>query len=145
VPVLNESYKEQNVLFVESLIKALKKDNDDLWLLLHDKDLYEHEKKYHKVDKNDIFPDNNITSNENLYTLITTNRVFTFIHQISDPFFEKVISKLENISVDMIVEELEEHKRVDFAKDIASKMKKKDMVSIINNSTESFDFSKPFL
>lgn len=144
VPLLNDFYQDANVKYIEELVNALRQEHDDLWLLLHDKDLYEREERYHQADKSEF---ENIPAFSNcpkLITLIENNKVYTFIHQNSDHFFSEVIKKLDELTLKDIIKEIE-NKRIEFAKDIAMKIKKEEMISLLENANETYDFSKPFL
>ena len=147
VPVLNEDFNDENVKYTDALITALKKKGDDLWLLLHDEDLYDSNSNYpyHKADISEFHQGHVVNNCNKLKKLIINNKVFTFIHQDSDSFFSEVIKKLDELTLDDIIKELEKHKRVDFAKKIAKCIKKGDMTSVLKKARETYDFSEQFL
>lgn len=145
VPLLNDSYNDENVKYTEKLIAALKQDGDDLWLLLHDKDLYSIKEPYHLANLSEFNKGHVVYNCVELKTSIENNKVYTFIHQDSDQFFTEVINKLDELTLDDIIEEFEKHKRVDFAKKVAQCIRKQEMTNEIVNAEESYDFSEQFL
>lgn len=146
VPLLNDSYNDENVEYTEKLIAALRQDGDDLWLLLHDKDLYSINKSYHPANISEFHEGRHEVLNcSELKSLIENNKVFTFIHSDSDHFFAEVINKLDELTIDGIISELVKSRNVvSFTKEIAKCIKKGDMTKVLENAPK-YDFSKKFL
>lgn len=147
-PVLNEDYKEENVLYVEELIKCIKVgEGDDLYVLLHDKDLYATEEPItsRKVSSSDSCLSEKVNSTSNLKGLIKKEKVFVFTHQPKDDYYKQIVTELNNIAVVNIVDILFTIRHnVDFASSIGDMNLITSMRNFIASENEFYDFSKRF-
>lgn len=150
LPVLNKEYDNQNIEYIENIVKVFKKDNEDLYLLLHDKDLYDDSKMHHPVSNSDKLGIK-LEDTSKLKSLINDNKVFVFQHKNEkdgDAYYKDIILKLNDLSTKEIIEKLEEQARVVlFAKKISKCMRKSEMEEFMGSEIENdkYDFSKPFI
>lgn len=150
VPLLNRTFVEENVIYTDMLINAFKKKDDDLWLLLHDKDLYSSDRSCRLVNKNDdglgqINSDNFCE----LYNLVEGKRVYVFKHDSNaDYYYDKIVLQLddEKLTSERIVNRLN-NPAILLAEELGKKIKKNEIeLGIINAPNSiSYDFSKQFL
>ena len=148
-PVLNDNYNDNNVCYVEELINVIKgSEEDDLYLLLHDKDLYKNVDggiKHRKVTVNDANLSDKVNSMQKLKEMINKERVFVFTHQPTDNYYKRIVSELNNIAVGNIVDILYTiSHNVDFASSIGNEMTITRMRECIAGEKEFYDFSKKF-
>lgn len=148
LPVLNNGFDKQNIKYIERIIGALKeKDGGDMYLLLHDKDLYDDNQKHHPVSNGDRLGVK-LEDNSILKALINDNKVFVFQHTINeDKFYSDIILELGDLSTDEIIKKLEEQAQVVlFGKKISKCMMRSEMEKAIDaEGSNKYDFSKPFL
>ena len=150
VPVLNEDFDYENVVYTVALIKALKKEGDDLWLLLHDKDLYSSDRSCRLVQKGD----DNLVLLEgeklcNLNNLVDGKRVYVFRHESNaDDYYDKIVLQLddEKLTSEEIVKRLD-NPAILLAEKLGEKMMRKEIKQGIFDAQASlsYDFSKQFL
>ena len=148
VPVMNDSFESCNVRFVEFLISALKKDGDDFYLLLHDKDLYGTDRGCHLVKKEDedlrsinwsVFP--------MLDSLVGKGKVYVFRHDSdNDYYYDNIVLKLNKLKSEEIVKKLDNPAML-LAEQLGMPMRKSEIEKRIAGASDqlSYDFSKQFL
>ena len=125
---------------------SFQKEDGDLYLLLHDKDLYSDHKKNQPVSDRDELG-SKLEDSSLLKTLINDNKVFVFQHNDQDEYYKKIIKKLDILSINEIIKKLEEQALVVlFAKKISKYMRKSEMEKDLDDEeSNKYDFSKPFL
>lgn len=150
VPVLNEDFNDENVEYTEKLIEALKKKDDDLWLLLHDKDLYNSDRSCHLVKKDDdgLVPIEGENRHE-LNNLVEGKRLFVFRHESNaDYYYDCIVLQLddEKLTSEGIVKRLD-NPAILLAEKLGEKMMKKEIEQGLSDAPTSisYDFSKQFL
>lgn len=151
-PVLNDNYNDNNVCYIEELINVIKgSEEDDLYLLLHDKDLYKNVDggiKHRKVTVNDASISDKVNSKQKLKEMINKERVFVFTHQDSDNYYTQIIQKIITITIDRVVQALTDelflNNLVLFEK-LGNCMSKSEMEQAYNSFNNNCDFSKPFM
>lgn len=147
LPVLNSNFDTLNSQYIETVIKTLKKEDDDLYLLLHDKDLYNFSNKFHRVAPNDGHV--LLNSESTLLSLIDSIKVFVFYHQDDDPFYTEIIKRLDGLKIDEIIEKMKEQARLElFANELAEKIEISNIRGMMDKKrkeSELYDFSKPFI
>ena len=148
-PVLNNYYAEENIEYIETLVKSIKRDDDIIYLLLHDKDLFDDSKKNHPVTLNNGY-DEQWQDCPVLLELIKDNRVFVFQHQEGndgDLFYKHVIMRLDEITTDDIIMVLERPEpNLLLGKELSKCMrtsKMHELLSVFPNG--EYNFSIPFM
>lgn len=147
-PVLNKGFDKHNIKYIETIIGTfMEEDSDELYLLLHDKDLYNGPNKHHPVSDRDELG-LKLDDGSVLKTLINDNKVFVFQHIDQDKYYCEIIKKLNILSIDEIIKKLEEQAQVIlFGKQISKCMRKREMESVLADEKENnkYNFSEPFL
>ena len=152
VPVLNNNFAEENIAYIETLVKSIKRDDDIIYLLLHDKDLYDDTKKNHPVAFNDGF-EKKLDQGSVLMDLIDDTKVFVFQHQPGndgdegDVFYNNVIMRLDEIAVDEIIKLLSKQaSNIILGKELSKCMRTSDMQILLSKyHNGEYDFSTPFM
>ena len=153
VPLLKERYQNDNVDYVECLINWAGKDVDELYLLLHDKDLYQIDKPHHQVNKED--PDLSAYSSDKVLLMkhIEKSRVFVFVHaSASDDYCKSIVHNpdLSHLSFDSILTILYDGEKMakrncELTKQLGKCMCKKEIEEKLKSASGPYDFSISFL
>ena len=115
VPTYYESYVDTNIEYIEQLIRWGKTEDTDLYLLLHDKDIYNTQEPVpqHLVNINDSLLSKKVSDSDELdelKELIKGKRVFVFIHAADrDDYYKYIVwnEKLSSKSVNDLTDLLE--------------------------------------
>lgn len=150
VPILNQHYNPDNIIYTESLVSWANEDNVDLFLLLHDKDLYATDREAQKVMSED--PSWELQENSQLKKMIDGGRVFVFKHQPDEDVFCKNIvwnKDLSDLTIEAIMNTLLAPEiianNIHFSESVGSIMDKCSLSSAIDNEANGCDFSFKFL
>ena len=155
-PILCDGFHAVNILYIDELIKAIKKGNDAVYLLLHDNDLYTEGRNCHRVTVSDSglgITETDLKDNyPQLLELILNKRVFVFKHDMaSDDFYRRIVLKLgddQESKLDDIIALLDNYKNYNLADKLAGELKKSDIKLLLNKALHTngvYDFSFPFL
>lgn len=141
--------------YINDLITWAEEDSTDLYLLIHDKDIYDTQGGQieiitHRVDIKD---DNLCKEIVNpLKDLIQNNKVFVFIHDTDrDDYYKYIVSnpRLSTIAPSSIVEILEgAHENLAFTNQLGQLSTYEEMMKFLTAAGENskkYDFSKKFI
>ena len=153
VPTLcDNNYNRANVEYVNELISWLKigsedaesGNNEDWYLLLHDKDLLSQGRPNSKVTSED---ESRTLFCHALLNLVEKGRVFVFQHDgAKDYYYNHIVKKLDNLTPNEIVELLNGvAKNINLSGQLIKIMEENEMKYVMKESVETFDFSKQFL
>lgn len=151
LPTINDSYKEDNVLYIESIIRWSRKNNEDLYLLIHDKDIYNtiDSIRHHKVTKNEQALSTCIRKDSQLMNLIESEKVYVFIHNSDEDSYFKNIINSNNLSEKKVSEIIDHlvyvYNNCHLSEELGKELQLEKIQSILNKSNRSCDFSKKFL
>jgi len=150
VPIFNQHFNPENINYTESLVSWANDDAIDLFLLLHDKDLYMTDREAQKVVS--IDSSWGLSENSWLKMMINEGRVFVFKHQPDEDVFCKDIvwnNDLSNLSSEAIMNTLQAPeiiaKNLQLSESVGSIMDKSALSSAIDTEADGCDFSFKFL
>lgn len=155
LPTIHQSYNDENVDFIEKIVDLAQKSCDELYLLLHDKDILATKESIanHMVSKDDSILSKKISTSSSLYRLINDSKVFVFIHSSEDRFFNVIINNDEigrtggvnNAIKSMTSTVSNVHSNQDLSYKLASNIQSDTMHKIMSSTTDVYDFSDLFL
>ena len=107
-PLLSDDFSMNNVEYIEKLLESIVKEGDNIYLLLHDKDLFKEQTRCYQVKACDVSSYVNEVSYPILTSLIDNGRVCVYIHgEGLDVCYDDIIQKLKDgVTQDEIVEKL---------------------------------------
>lgn len=150
VPTINDNYSDDNVNYILNLIAWASEDGAELYLLVHDKDIYNTQNAIsnHKVKIEDNEISQLLKKSKALTELIDEGKVFVFTHQGTDTFFQKIVTEKDILkkNADNAIEILKYYNNTrNLFATCGKKMKHKGIVGAIKKNEEECDFSINFL
>lgn len=153
IPILNETFNKNNIDYIENFISCASSDEYDVYLLLHDKDLFRETKCAHQVSDSDkdSFGINYNEFPPLLKERIEKNKTFVFKHQRDEDSYCRLIvwnKNLSSLSISSIIETLTlVVDNLKITDSINKQLCKNKMEEEFCKATEkrSYDFSVKFL
>lgn len=150
VPVFSHYFNPDNINYTESLVSWASDEDIDLFLLLHDKDLYTTDRESQKVTS--IDSSWGLHENSCLKKMINEGRVFVFKHQPDEDVFCKNIvwnKELSTLTSEAIMNTLQAPEiianNMHLSESVGSIMDRSALSSAIDAEAGGCDFSFKFL
>ena len=152
LPIINDNYSQDNVKYVEKLVEWLYEDGVDLFLLLHDKDIFNTSEpiKQKRVTPKTKYLSEISLEDEKLKSLIENGKVYAFIHEEDkDAYYKGIVKSINRIDVEKIVEILNDPTislNQGLFEKLGSNMTKNEIEKVFEAADKKgCDFSKQFL
>lgn len=149
VPTYSDTFAPENVSYIELLVNKLKKGDEEVYLLLHDKDLYETGKECHHASPEDSFGLKDMHKYETVWSLINSRKVFVFKHDTSvDDFYNNIVLKLDELSIDGFMKALAiklDASNFTLSEILGKLMSEEEMKDALKGCGSQYDFTKSFL